>query len=189
MTIDTIPKRGRVVVKAGRKWNAERAEIKLANLKRESYVRQETLRAPRVMPDTRGSLFVALTLAGIGLATSFVVSYSTLVAVAEWMKLPLDFLVFIVPGFLETMILFSAYDFIISRSRGNSGRIPFWFMIGVSVIAVVGNAAHSLAAWQATGEIPWYGWLGTFLSAIVPLVVVYISKRLSVLVFSEPIVL
>lgn len=171
--------------KGGRPTAAQILERKRAAAREAKYEEQESKRATRIMPDTNHSLWVALAMAGVGLVTSFVVSYSTLVAVAGWMRLEWDVLNWVVPGFIEVMILFSTIDYIIVRSRGASGRVPFWAMVGFSAIAVVGNFAHSLASWLESGEVPWYGWIGILLSAVTPLVVVYLSKRASALVFSE----
>jgi hypothetical protein len=54
---------------------------------------------------------------------------------------------------------------------------------------VVGNAAHTFYEWTILGPVPWEGWIGVGLASVVPLVVVYISKRLTQVVFAEPIVL
>jgi hypothetical protein len=149
------------------------------------FLEQEERRATRLLPDTNGSLMVALFLATIALLTSFVVSYFTLVSVASWMRLPWEGLDFIVPGFIEVMILFGTYDYIITRSRGNKGFTPMASMILFSLLAVLGNASHTITEWQSDGEVPWFGWIGVIMSAFVPFVVVYISKRLSTLVFVE----
>jgi len=149
------------------------------------FLEQEERRATRLLPDTNGSLIVALLLATVALLTSFVVSYFTLVAVASWMRLPWEGLDFIVPGFIEVMILFGTYDYIITRSRGSNGAVPMASMILFSLLAVVGNASHTITEWQSEGEVPWFGWIGVIMSAFVPFVVVYISKRLSTLVFVE----
>jgi hypothetical protein len=154
--------------------------------RKERFLEQEERRATRLLPDTNSSLVFALVLAMIGLLTSFVVSYFTLVSVASWMRLPWSGLDFIVPGFIEVMILFGTYDYIISRSRGNSGTVPMASMVLFSLLAVIGNASHTITEWQKTGDVPWFGWIGVLMSAFVPFVVVYISKRLSTLVFVEP---
>jgi len=153
--------------------------------RQERFLEQEERRATRLLPDTNGSLVIALLLATVALLTSFVVSYFTLVSVASWMRLPWDGLDFIVPGFIEVMILFGTYDYIITRSRGSNGIVPMASMIIFSLLAVVGNASHTISEWQADGEVPWFGWIGVTMSAFVPFVVVYISKRLSTLVFVE----
>jgi len=154
------------------------------------YQEQEAKRATRIMADTGPVLMTLLILSGIALLTSFVFSYFALVEVAVWMRPPQEWLVLLVPGFIETVIVLSALDYVVARSRGESGRTPFWMMIAMSAVAVVGNAAHTLYEWIAEFEVvPWEGWLGVILSAIVPLIVVYISKRITSTVFSEPITL
>jgi len=148
---------------------------------------QEAKRATRIMADTGPVLNTALALNGIALLTAFVFSYFALVEVAVWMRPPAEWLTYLVPGFIELVIVLSALDYTISRSRGATGRVPFIAMIAASLIAVVGNAAHTLYEWLADGAVPWEGWIGVGLAAVVPLVVVYISKRLTVTVFAEPI--
>lgn len=153
------------------------------------YQEQEAKRATRIMADTGPVLMTLLILSGIALLTSFVFSYFALVEVAVWMRPPQEWLTLLVPGFIELVIVLSALDYVVARSRGESGRTPFWMMIGMSAVAVVGNAAHTFYEWANAGPVPWEGWLGVVLSAIVPLIVVYISKRITSTVFSEPITL
>lgn len=153
------------------------------------YQEQEAKRATRIMADTGPVLMTLLILSGIALLTSFVFSYFALVEVAVWMRPPQEWLTLLVPGFIELVIVLSALDYVVARSRGESGRTPFWMMIGMSAVAVVGNAAHTFYEWANVGPVPWEGWLGVVLSAIVPLIVVYISKRITSTVFSEPITL
>jgi hypothetical protein len=169
------------------KIESENIKEPIASLKtrQQRFLEQEERRATRLLPDTNGSLIIALLLATIALLTSFVVSYFTLVSVASWMRLPWEGLDYIVPGFIEVMILFGTYDYIITRSRGNSGVVPMASMILFSLLAVLGNASHTITEWQTDGEVPWFGWIGVTMSAFVPFVVVYISKRLSTLVFVE----
>lgn len=182
------PQRTRAVEKKkpGRKSNVERLEIRAAESRRARQLEVESKRATPVQPDTKTSVAVLLTLAGISLGTAFSISYATMVAVAEWMKLPWAGLQWIVPGAIEVLILFSSYDYIVSESRKyGSGRMPFWTMIGFSALAVLANGAHTISQWGSDfGGQNWQGWIGTALSASAPFVVVYVAKRLSVLVFA-----
>lgn len=149
---------------------------------------QEEKRAPRLMPDTKFSLFAFLALALIAIGTSFTVSYTTLAAVAEWMRLPIPELTYIVPGFIEVIIVLSGVDYIIVRSRGGKGFVPLAAMFLLTGVAVVGNVAHTVGEWLADGEtIPWQGLIGAGLAALAALAVVYITKRLTVITFAEPI--
>lgn len=153
----------------------------------DAYNAQESKRATRIMADTNPVIRVLLVLNSIALLTAFVFSYFALVEVAVWMRPPAEWLTFLVPGFIELVIVISAVDYVVTKSRGGTGRVPFIAMIAASLIAVVGNAAHTVYEWLVDGAIPWEGYIGIALAAIVPLVVVYISKRLTVTVFSEPI--
>lgn len=173
----------------GRKTDAERAQIAADKKLHERYEIQEAKRAERIMSDTSPVLWTALALNGVALVTAFIFSYFALVEVAVWMRPPAEWLTYLVPGFIELVIVLSALDYTISRSRGQSGRTPLVAMFAASLVAVLGNAAHTLYEWQADGDVPWEGWIGVGLAALVPLVVVYISKRLTVTVFAEPIVL
>jgi uncharacterized membrane protein SirB2 len=153
------------------------------------YQEQESKRATRIMADTGPVLWTLLILSSIALLTSFVFSYFALVEVAVWMRPPQEWLTWLVPFFVELVIVLSTLDYVVSKSRGETGRVPFGAMIFFSAIAVVGNAAHTFYEWALEGSVPWEGWLGVALAGIVPLVVVYISKRITSTVFSEPIVL
>jgi hypothetical protein len=174
---------------AGRKTNAQRIEAKIAEEAAARKAEQEQKRAPRIQPDTRVSLGVALAIAAIALATSFTVSYSMIVATAGWMRLPWEPLAWIVPGFIELLIVFASLDYIITRSRSDEkgARAPFWAMWVLSGVAVVGGTAHTISEWGAQfGPERWESIVGTVLSAAAPLVVIYVSKRISALVFVAP---
>lgn len=170
--------------KPGRKSNAERAELRAEAVRRDRIAQVEAKRAPRIQPDTRVTLAITLVIGAVALLTSFTVSYATIAEVADWMKLPMPGLAYIVPGFIELLTVFSSLDYLLSRSRGKSGRGAFWTMILFSAIAVLGNAAHSYQKWGP--HIPWNGWVGVVLSGLAPLVVVLVTKRVSALVFAEP---
>ena len=183
---------------AGRKTNADRARLKAeatsAAIAAEEEARKAARRAARDAkraepfdPLTKVWLVVALVIAAVSLATSFTVSYSMIVATSEWMMLPWPALAYIVPAFVELLTIFAALDFIISKSRGDSGWAPFWAMWVLSGVAVVGGAAHTISEWGAEfGPQRWESLVGTALAAVAPLVVIYLSKRISALVFVRP---
>lgn len=186
MTLVTTTKR-----KPGRKSELERIQTKheaeqhAIRLERAAAI--EAKRAPRLQPDTKGSLIAILVIAATVLLPAFAISYDTTVAVAEWIKLPWAFLDYVVPGILELLIIFSSYDYLISESRSRgSGRMPFWVMIGFSAVAVVANASHTISAWGSQfGTSHWQSLVGVTLAAAAPFVCVYLAKRLSKLVFAE----
>lgn len=182
-TVPMTKPRGR----PGRKSDSERAQIQFDQELAAKRLHVESKRAVRQLPDTKHSLRVAIALAAVPLATAGLVSYFTTVSVAVWMKLPIPALDYVVPGMLEALVIFCSIDYIISESRAkNSGRGPFMAMIGFSAINVLGNAAHTIVAWGPQfGGTNWQSYIGVVLSAAAPLVVVFLSKRISVLVFAE----
>lgn len=170
--------------KAGRKSNAERAERRIEAEAAERRLEQERKRAIRIQPDTKPVLGVVLGIAGVVLATAFTISYATTVAVAGWMKLPIPGLAFIVPGALELLAIFSTLDYLVTRSRGGSGRVAMIAMWVFSGILVLANAAHTVSEWgSAFSFTNWQAMIGVVLSASAPLITVFISKRISALVF------
>jgi hypothetical protein len=174
---------------AGRKTNIQRLELKAAEAQAQKRLEAEAKRAERYQPDTTTALRVALAMAGVPLATAGTISYSTTVAVAGWMRLPWPVLDYIVPGMIEALIIFSSFDYLISESRKlGAGRGPFWAMIGFSAIGVIGNAAFTISGWgSGFSGSNYQALIGTILSGLAPFVVVYVSKRLSKLVFAEAI--
>ncbi len=184
--------------RAGRKSEAERITAKAENMvlarqhseearaaERRALI--ESKRAVRHQPDTKHSQRAALILASVPLVTAGIVSYFTTVAVAQWMALPLPWLDFVVPGMLEALVIFSSLDFIINESRKKgSGRPAFWAMIAFSAVNVLGNSAHTIVTWGPSfGGSNWQSYIGVALSGAAPFVVVYLSKRLSTLIFAE----
>jgi hypothetical protein len=184
--------------RAGRKSEQERILAKAENLRLEESLTEEALkakrrkeveakRAIRQQPDTKHSQMAAIILAGVPLAAASIISYFTTVAVATWMQLPLAWLDYAVPGMLEALVIFSSLDYIINESRKKgSGQPAFWAMVGFSAINVVGNAAHTIVQWGASfGGTNWQSYIGVVLSGGSAFVVVYLSKRISTLVFVE----
>lgn len=183
--------------KAGRKTDLERArikheielEVKALQQERKRIEEEEiaaSKRAKPIDPLRTAVLIGALFLALIILTTSAVFSFATVAAVAEWMVPEWDWLVWVVPGFIEAFIIFFGIDSIVSQAKGKrrDAITALVWMLVFSAVAVVGNAAHTIDGWG--GELTdWRAWVGTGFSAIAPLSVVLITKRVSKLVFAE----
>lgn len=173
---------------AGRKSNAERASRAAEQEKAERAAEIESQRARRLQPDTALTQTILLSIAAVVILTAFTVSYATMVSVAGWIKLPeeVSWLAFAVPGFIELLVILSTLDYIVERSRGKNARGPLWATIALSAVAVLGNAAHTVRSWgEDFGGSNWQSYIGVTLAALAPLVVVYVAKRLSALVFVE----
>jgi predicted membrane protein len=172
---------------AGRKTNLERMEREIEERRLERKAEREARRARPLPIDTRITLSIALIIGTIVIATAFTISYATMVSVASWMKLPWEPLIYAVPGFIELLVILSTLDYIVTRSRGKSARAPLWATVALSAIAVLGNAAHTVQQWGSEfGPAHWESFIGVALSALAPLVVVYVAKRITALVFEHP---
>lgn len=177
--------------RAARRAEAERrrieAEEAAENARRRLEV--ESKRAIRIQPDTKGVLNTSFIMSAVVLGTSFLISYFTLAAAAEWMRLPseLPWLRFAVPGFIELAIILSSVFYAIERSRGGKGRQFMAVQWTLTLVAAFANAAHTIREWGADwGLENWESLVGTALAAAAPLVVVWVSKSLSRIVFAEP---
>lgn len=172
----------------GRKSNVERIERERAEAAAKRKLEQEGKRAQPFDPLTRVWLGVALTIAVIIFATSALFSFATVADVAEkWMYPAWAWLSWVVPGFLEAFIIWFGLDAIMNQARGrkrDARAALVWMMVFASV-AVAANAAHTIDGWG--GDLSFWGsWIGTAMSALAPLSVVLITKRVSKLVFADP---
>ena len=127
-------------------------------------------------------------MAGIIFVTSALFSFATVAAAAEWMRPPWPALVWVVPGFVEAFIIWFGFDAIISQARGRAkdARSALVWMFVFASVGVIANAAHTVAEWGSDFSSTWTAWIGTGMSALAPLSVVLITKRVSRLVFLNP---
>lgn len=188
MTIDTIPKRSRVAVKAGRKSNAERAEIKLANLKRERYEVQESKRADKVQVDQNVVLWGWLIGVTLAFSTSAVISFNGITSVAALVGLTYPWMGFLFFGFIELayVVFLAAYLILVSRGEKSGGPLfGMWFFAGISIAS---NAWHTLTFHNfdlGSGEL----WAGVVLSVSAPIAIISSTKLASRVVFAKAVLL
>lgn len=153
-------------------------------LQREAQAAAEAKRAKPIDPQRRIVVAMALGMAGLILTSSALFSFATIAAAAAWMIPAWDWLVWVVPFFVEAFIIYFGLDAIVNQARGNK-REANWalvWMLVFSGVAVVGNAAHTIDGWS--GDLGnWRAWVGVAFSALAPLSVVLITKRVSGLVF------
>lgn len=145
-------------------------------------------RARPVDPLRPGVLWVALTIAILIFATGGLFSFATIADAALWMMPVWAWLAWVVPGFVEAFVVYFGIDAVINQARGRDqdAESALRWMLVFAGVGVVANAAHTTLAWMETGEIPWQGFIGIAMSAIAPLSVVLITKRVSKLVFLDP---
>jgi len=130
-------------------------------------------RAQKLDPRNKGTFRLSIIVGLLIILTAGVFSFATVADSANWMKPSWEWLIYVVPGFIELIIVFSYIDYMITRQ--NNALLA---MVIASVLAVVANAAHTISEWGldafSSGFEPW---VGTLMSAAAPLAVLWISKR------------
>lgn len=138
-------------------------------------------RAVKLDPRNKVTFWLALMVAAVILLTAGLFSYANVAASSEWVKPQWPWLIWVVPGFIELIIVFAGLDYLITRQAG-----ALWTMVAASAVAVIANGAHTVAAWGlfafSSGFEPW---VGTMISAAAPAAVILITKRVSKIAFVE----
>lgn len=138
-------------------------------------------RATPLDPRNKATFWVALVFAAVILLSAGLFSYAAVAGAAEWMRPEWAWLVWVVPGFLEFIIVFEGLDYLITRKVS-----ALWWMGAASIIAVLANTAHTVSEWGvdafSSGFEPW---IGTIMSAAAPLAVILITKRVSLIAFVD----
>jgi hypothetical protein len=186
--------------RAGRKTDVERAEAKAQEARilhdlEQSSRRAKPLDAQRVWVRNTG-----LALGGVVLMTAALFSFPAVAdGVGRWMSPPLPWLSAVVPGFLETFIVFFGVDALYNKSRASdttiteearkrraqSANVALWWMLGLSGVAVVALAAHAVDAWEGHLD-QWQAWVGIAFAGLAPLGVVLVTKRIMNMFFAQP---
>lgn len=172
--------------RAGRKTEKERLQTKHEAERLARRLEQAAKRAEPIDPQRRIVLGIYLAISVIILSTSGLFSFATIASVAVWMKPSWPWLVWCVPGFVELFIIAFGIDAILNEARGKlkETRQALTWMLVFSGVAVIGNAAHTISGWGGS-LTDWRSWVGTAFSALAPLSVVLITKRVSKLVFAQ----
>lgn len=173
-----------------------RLEAEQSRISLEQEIEAERKRFREIDPLRRAPFYTALVVGVIIFLTSGLFSYAAIAAAADWMRPEWAWLTLLVPGFVELFLIFFGIEGIINQAKAVYAktaaerayyqrvyRSSTRWMVVFATVAVIGNAAHTLFRWLGDGEIPWYGFVGIAMSALAPLSVVLITKRLSRLVF------
>ncbi|MCP3425815.1 DUF2637 domain-containing protein [Rothia sp. AR01] len=136
---------------------------------------------PRINPDSRSTLWLTVVLiCTLGL-TSFMVSFNGLHDVAGWVGLPV-WMRWAVPVFIDIAILAYSMAAVIHRSRQEKVW-PTWTTLGAfTLISVIANAAHALAAGET--ETTMQSWIGAGIAAMAPVAVFAATEEISRLAFA-----
>jgi hypothetical protein len=136
----------------------------------------------RINPDSHRMLWVTVGLVGFLAITSFAVSFSSLIEVAEWVGLP-QWLRWTVPAFIDVAILAYGLAAVIHRSRGESVAATWVSLSVFTAVSVVANALHALSS--GSGETAGQQWIGASIAAMAPIAVLASTEELSRLAFGH----
>jgi hypothetical protein len=174
-------------------------DLKRQAIADEKELEADELRYSEVDPQRRWVFVSALVVGIVIFATSALFSFPAVAHAAESMLPTWDFLVWVVPGFVEAFVIFFGIDAVIWQARAANVRYTqaqadaaqkssdlaiLWMMVfaGVGVLA---NWYSTFQAWGGTLEVftNFEAIFGMALAALAPLSVVLITKRLTRLVF------
>lgn len=157
-----------------------------------TYARQEAIRAPKVQIDQKFILWTWIVGIIVAFASSAVVSFNGITAVAQFVGLAYDWIGYLFFFFIELMYLLFLIAYLLLASRvdeeGNNERTAgaFWGMFSFGAIAVIANAFHTIDFWQYDFTEPRL-WAGTVLAVAAPIAIISASKMASRVVFAKAI--
>lgn len=168
------------------------AQRKAEKAKLDLYAKQESRRAPKVQVDQKIVLWTWIVGIITAFATSAVVSFNGITAVAEYVGLSAPWMATLFFFFIELMYVLFLIAYLVLQSRidedGNPERSggAFWGMFLFGGIAVLANGFHTLDFWQYEWTNPQM-WAGVILSISAPIAIISASKMASRVVFARAI--
>lgn len=138
----------------------------------------------RINPDSHKMLWFAVGLVGFVGAISFMVSFSGLVAVAEWAGLP-PAMRWAVPIFIDAAILVYSIAVLIHRSRGEKTWAS-WVSLGAfTLVSVLANVGHVLLMPERSAD-DFQTWIGALVAGMAPIGVFAATEELGRLAIQRP---
>jgi thiol:disulfide interchange protein len=168
------------------------AQQKAEKQKRDLYLKQESRRATKVQVDQKIVLWTWIVGIIVAFATSAVVSFNGITAVAQYVGLAAPWMASLFFFFIELMYVLFLIAYLLLQSRvddeGNPERSggAFWGMFLFGSVAVIANGFHTLDFWQYDWTNPQM-WAGIVLSIAAPVAIISASKMASRVVFARAI--
>lgn len=138
-------------------------------------------RPARINPDSFPVLVVAVVITVALALTSFLLSYSGLVAVAEWAAVP-AWLAWAVPVTIDGAILVYTLAALVFRARAESARVAWASLSLFTGLSVAANAAHAWDAGAADGRAV----LGAIIAGLAPVAVLLTTHTIARLIIARP---
>lgn len=137
----------------------------------------------RINPDSIPVLATAVTLVGVLMISSFIVSFSGLYDASAWTGLP-EYFRWLPALFIDAAILAYTIALIVFKARGDSVWRTLVGLIGFASISVVANVSHTLSYWG--GDLVDYrAWVGVAITASAPIAVLLAAEEIARLAFQK----
>jgi hypothetical protein len=137
----------------------------------------------RINPDSIPVLAVAVSLVGVLMVSSFIVSFSGLYDASEWTGLP-EYFRWLPALFIDAAILAYTIALIVFKARGESVWRTVLGLVGFATISVIANVSHTLAYWDGS-LVDYRAWIGVAITASAPIAVLLAAEEIARLAFQK----
>jgi hypothetical protein len=137
----------------------------------------------RINPDSIPVLAVAVSLVGVLMISSFIVSFSGLYDASEWTGLP-EYFRWLPALFIDAAILAYTIALIVFKARGESVWRTVLGLVGFATISVLANVSHTLAYWDGS-LVDYRAWIGVAITASAPIAVLLAAEEIARLAFQK----
>jgi hypothetical protein len=164
--------------------NPQRQETQMTyQLQEASEVKLPKEQQARINPDSIPVLATAVSLVGVLMVSSFVVSFSGLYEASEWTGLP-EYFRWLPALFIDAAILAYTIALIVFKARGESVWRTVLGLVGFATISVVANVSHTLAYWDGS-LVDYRAWIGVAITASAPIAVLLAAEEIARLAFEK----
>ena len=137
----------------------------------------------RINPDSVPVLATAVSLVGLLMVSSFIVSFSGLYDASEWTGLP-EYFRWLPALFIDAAILAYTIALIVFKARGESVWRTVLGLVGFASISVIANVSHTLSYWDGS-LVDYRAWIGVAITASAPIAVLLAAEEIARLAFEK----
>jgi hypothetical protein len=164
--------------------NPRRQETQMTyQLQEPSEVKLPKQQQARINPDSVPVLATAVSLVGLLMVSSFVVSFSGLYQASEWTGLP-EYFRWLPALFIDAAILAYTIALIVFKARGESVWRTVLGLVGFASISVIANVSHTLSYWDGS-LVDYRAWIGVAITASAPIAVLLAAEEIARLAFEK----
>jgi hypothetical protein len=164
--------------------NPGRQETQMTyQLQEPSEVKLPKQQQARINPDSVPVLATAVSLVGLLMVSSFIVSFSGLYDASEWTGLP-EYFRWLPALFIDAAILAYTIALIVFKARGESVWRTVLGLVGFASISVIANVSHTLSYWDGS-LVDYRAWIGVAITASAPIAVLLAAEEIARLAFEK----